>query len=186
MTERWKPVPGYQGSYDVSDAGRVRATRTGRELAGYVDRYGYCTVLLSQGGRSLRHKVHRLVCEAFNGPPSEAREVGHLDGNRQNNAATNLAWVTRSEQERHKVLHGTHTGGRNLIPGQPRGAANPNAKLTDAQAAEIRVRGFAGASCRALSREFGVSKDAVNRIIRGLSYGEAETPKPHGLEGTRP
>lgn len=43
-------------------------------------------------------KVHRLVCEAFNGPsPFERAVVMHLDENPANNRADNLKWGTQKE-----------------------------------------------------------------------------------------
>lgn len=43
-------------------------------------------------------KVHRLVCEAFNGPaPSERAVVIHLDEDATNNRADNLRWGTQKE-----------------------------------------------------------------------------------------
>jgi hypothetical protein len=50
------------------------------------------------------------------------------------------------------------------------GEDNHGAKLSMAQAEEIRRRGIAGEACRALAREFGVGHATANRIIRGLSY----------------
>lgn len=49
-----------------------------------------------------------MVCEAFHGLRPEGMEVRHLDGNSQNDAASNLAWGTRSENIRDAVRHGTH------------------------------------------------------------------------------
>jgi len=44
------------------------------------------------------HKVARLVCEAFNGPPPEGLNVCmHLDENSRNNRPTNLRWGTQKE-----------------------------------------------------------------------------------------
>ena len=174
MTE-WRRVPiSPYRSYEVSDDGRVR--RGSREMVGYVDRYGYRTVLLSYAGLAKRFKVHRLVCEAFHGPCANGREVGHLSGDKTDNSANNLAWVTRSENQAHQQLHGKNGGIANLVPGQPRGENNPTAKLTEKQADEIRTRVGAGETCRPLAREYGVSKDAINRIARRLTYSEAETP----------
>jgi hypothetical protein len=48
--------------------------------------------------RCKSHKVSRLVCEAFNGPPSKEKNVCmHLDENSRNNAPENLAWGTQKE-----------------------------------------------------------------------------------------
>jgi hypothetical protein len=159
MTE-WRrvPIPAYRG-YEVSSDGAVR--RDGRELKGYIDRYGYRTVLLSCGGLAKRFKVHRLVCGAFHGPPNILhRECAHLDGNKANNAAENLKWVSRSENMQHNVLHGVHGGG---VSGERHHAA----KLSDAQVAELRLKAVAGRSGRSLAKEYGILSAHASAIIRG-------------------
>lgn len=52
--------------------------------------------------------VHRLVAYAFYGKPNNAKErmcVDHRDGNKQNNYAPNLEWVTYSENMRRYRMH---------------------------------------------------------------------------------
>ena len=187
MIERWLDLPGYEGRYSVSDHGNVRANRLGATpLAGSVDRYGYRRVTINTDRKPKSHRVHRLVCLAFHGaPPTQTHEVGHLDGVKLNNAASNLAWVTRSQNELHKFDHGTRVRklrpeslGTQSMPGE----TNPLARLSNTQASEIRRRGLEGESCRLLAREFGVSKATTNKIIRGISYqaaSSAETPNPY-------
>lgn len=103
MTEIWKPIAGYEGTYEVSNCGRVRSVdkydtvgrfRKGRVLKASDNKYGYLTVCLYKDGKGKSIRVHRLVCEAFipneNGLPC----VNHKDENRQNNNADNLEWCT--------------------------------------------------------------------------------------------
>jgi len=47
------------------------------------------------------YKVHRLVCEAFNGPPFEGAVCMHLDSDYKNNKPENLAWGTQKENLNH-------------------------------------------------------------------------------------
>ena len=56
-----------------------------------------------------------------------------------------------------------------------RGERSPWAKLTQEKAAGIRARVAAGASKSAVSREFGVSRQTVLRVARGLDWC-ARTP----------
>lgn len=119
MSELWRPVIGYEGSYEVSDLGNVRSLdrrdRLGRRIAGVLMKptskgtAPHLKVELSGGpdGRVTR-LVHRIVLEAFDGPCPEGQECRHLDGDANNNRRTNLRWGTRSENNDDAVEHGTH------------------------------------------------------------------------------
>lgn len=160
IPSEWRRVPiSPYRSYEVSSDGRVR--RGGRELSGQTDRYGYRTVQLSYAGLSKRFKVHRLVCEAFNGPCPAGSECAHLNGDRACNLASNLAWVTPSANNRHKELHGTAQFGER----------HPRAKLSQKQVDEIRA---SECSTRAIAREFGVGQSQVVRIRTGQRWVEPQ------------
>lgn len=115
--EVWRPVPGYDGAYEVSSIGRVRSldrfnsagrfTR-GRVLRAPINNEGYRQVSLCVANTQKGCRVHRLVCWAFNGPPGPEDVVRHLDGDALNNCADNLAWGTASENARDAVVHRTN------------------------------------------------------------------------------
>lgn len=67
-------------------------------LKPYVIRSGYSLVNIYDGNGGCKHKlVHRLVADKFVPNPEGKPSVDHIDGNKQNNAASNLEFVTRSE-----------------------------------------------------------------------------------------
>lgn len=115
--ERWLPVPGYEGVYEVSDQGRVRSldriTTHGRRRKGMVlipsatDK-GYLHVGLHLGGSHDRYFIHRLVLRAFEGEAPAGHEARHLNGVPPDNALSNLAWGTHLENMRDQREHGTH------------------------------------------------------------------------------
>ena len=123
MVEQWKPVPGYDGLYEVSDHGNVRSlerittdtngrrTRMfrGKLLPGYVLPIGYRVFQLSSHDKtkSLQY-AHRLVLLAFRGPAPEQHEGCHEDGDSLNNRLDNLRWDTRSGNVQDSIRHGTH------------------------------------------------------------------------------
>lgn len=109
MAERWKPVCGYEGMYEVSDAGRVRSVErcvvckngttkrlSGRAIAASTDRNGYLSVLLSKEGNQRRLLVHRMVALAFIPNPNKYAEINHKDECKANNSVANLEWCDRS------------------------------------------------------------------------------------------
>lgn len=113
--ERWLPIPGYEGSYEVSDRGRVRSLdrivvrSDGREirckgkvLSQGVHPKGYLGVRLC--GKT--KKVHRLVLEAFVGPCPDGMECCHNNGIPGDNKLTNLRWGTRIENAADVRRHG--------------------------------------------------------------------------------
>ena len=110
MNEEWRPILlGFlkqESQYDVSNLGRVRNRRMSHVLKTYhvVNRSGenYEKVDLYQFGLRYKRFIHRLVAVAFHPNPEYKPEVNHWDENTLHNAATNLEWATRAEQEAHK------------------------------------------------------------------------------------
>lgn len=93
-----------EGCYPVGVEadGRIYAFTCGRYLKCYDNGLGYKAVKLKEisGGRRQQY-VHRLVAIAFIDNESGATDVNHIDGNKSNNHAENLAWVTRKENMQH-------------------------------------------------------------------------------------
>jgi hypothetical protein len=112
----WKPIPGYEGLYQVSENGEVlsarRATTRGGLLRRYPDGLGYLYVTLTREGAQKRFAVHRLVALSFIGPCPAGQEVRHLDGNSANPSLANLAYGTHTENMQDMVRHGTSSTGR--------------------------------------------------------------------------
>lgn len=97
---KYKPIAGYE-CYLVASNGTVINARTGNVLTGNIGNTGYRKVLLSQNGYVRTANVHRLVATAFCHREDGCDEVNHIDGNKRNNAASNLEWVSREGNLRH-------------------------------------------------------------------------------------
>ena len=102
MLEIWKQIKEYP-RYSVSNLGRVKNNNTDKVLKGYMDFKGYQRVCIHCRGEGIRKdlKVHRLVAEAFVPNPDNKPQVNHIDGNKQNNAASNLEFCTNQENQLH-------------------------------------------------------------------------------------
>ncbi len=98
--EQWKDIIGYEGYYEVSSEGRVRNIKTKQILKGDTNSIGYRRVTLYSPVKK-RFFIHRLVALHFCDGYSDELVVNHKDGNKLNNCAENLEWVTRSENDLH-------------------------------------------------------------------------------------
>lgn len=128
MTVEWRPVVGYQGLYEVSSDGQVRRlprvntyfaygrtiTRLlrGSLLTPQTLPKGYKHLQLSKDGNYRRVYIHRLVLEAFVGPPGPNQQACHNNGDPADNRVENLRWGTVSDNNRDQVRHGTHPEAR--------------------------------------------------------------------------
>ena len=99
MTETWKSISGYEGLYEVSDLGRVKSLKYGKEriLKPGGDTHGYLQVILCKDGHVKKFKVHRLVAEAFIQNPNNLDTVNHKDEVKTNNVASNLEWMSQKD-----------------------------------------------------------------------------------------
>lgn len=114
--EEWRPIPGYERTYEVSDLGRVRShprpTTPGGIRRTPLDSFGYPRVSMVQDGIQRSFRVHVLVMLAFVGPRPAGHEVRHINGDRRDPRLVNLAYGTHAENMRDMVTHGTSSGVR--------------------------------------------------------------------------
>lgn len=121
--ERYKPIKGYEGYYEVSNMGNVLSLSRktlgrwgkmkmspGRLLKPEVSNVGYVRVQLSKNGKRCKYLVHRLVAQTFIPNENNSPCVNHKDNNRQNNSLENLEWCTYKENSEHGVRLGTIKG----------------------------------------------------------------------------
>lgn len=95
----YRKIDGYQ--YSISSSGTVRNDRTGNDITPALSNSGYLRVRLWKKGKGKNFYVHRLVALAFIANTDQKSEVNHIDGDKTNNVASNLEWVTGKENKRH-------------------------------------------------------------------------------------
>lgn len=116
--ERWEPIRGYEGLYDVSSWGQVRSYDQilnrkngpvrwkGRILKPQRGSKGHWGVNLHKAGKSKTHFIHRLVAEAFLDNDKGHPLVRHLDDVKEHNHLENLAWGTYSDNAYDAIRNG--------------------------------------------------------------------------------
>lgn len=176
-SEIWKPIVGFEELYEVSSLGRVRALpRTVFRPSGKVQKaarlltisphiktkYNLVRLTKSKGDSPLC-RVCVLVCEAFHGARPHGMFASHRNGNRQDDRADNLRWLTRKQNESEKVDHGTLLFGEN----------SPVSKYTLKDAVAISEMRKTGLTYSEISDRLGFSIYFIASVCGGYSWKRA-------------
>jgi len=100
--EIWKKVSNTIKTYWVSNLGRFKNSfgvimnNYKKPVSGYI----------SVGIDNITYRLHRIVALTFIENPENKEQVNHIDGNKTNNAVSNLEWVTNQENQIHKFKTG--------------------------------------------------------------------------------
>lgn len=167
MMEVWKPIPGFEGYYEVSDCGGVRSVdrilssgrpRRGKFLSPKASDSGHLSVRLCRDGLQTWCGVHRLVLLTFRGPPPRrGMEGAHNNGRPSDNRLGNLRWDTPKGNAADRVIHGTEMFGMK----------NPRAKLTDEQVAQIFDMSAAGMKGKDIAEAMSCTPANISSILTG-------------------
>ncbi len=153
------------GMYKVTDDGRVFTVKYQRFLDTVVDKYGYLKVrLVSTDGGRHRYSVHRLVLENFSPVDGmDKMQVNHKDGDKKNNALSNLEWTTPKENILHACAHGLRHNQQGCGNN-----ANKHPKEQVLKVIELLKTGeYTGAQ---IDEMVGAYSDFANSIRRGERY----------------
>jgi len=152
--EMWKPIPGYEGYYEVSNLGRVRSLRGGKLLK--LNGVRYIHVALQIDGVREDRSVHKLVLAAFVGPCPIGMLALHRDDVKKNNVLSNLRYGTAEDN----CADATKNGARRRGPWLPVGH-------------EDRVKDLArfGVSATQIGAYLNINRGIVPRILKGELYG---------------
>ena len=136
VIEKWKPIKGYEGLYEISNYGDIRSytkRSNGKLLKPQISRKGYLTVMLYKDSVVKCLKIHRLVAQAFLPNPDNLPQINHKDENKRNNDVNNLEWCTNEYNHNY--------GSRNKRSGVNAGISNTNNPLTSKSIKQYTMNG---------------------------------------------
>lgn len=176
MGEAWKPIPNWEGYYEVSNQGNVRSvdrviihptfnapTRIkGVRLKKFANDKGYLCFHASRNGKYRRVWIHRAVLEAFVELKPAGAVCMHLNNDPADNRLENLRWGTQQENIRQCVEDGRQVNAKKTHC--PRGH-----KLVEPNLVPYHLKRGKRAcySCNWASQRFGVKRsgeDVIQRI----------------------
>ena len=101
-SEQWRRCQYPLVRYEVSSLGRIRHARRKQPLQLKINNWGYLTISVRQNKSYKTVLIHHQVALSFCEGWREGLQVNHKDGDKHNNRAANLEWVTASENVRHE------------------------------------------------------------------------------------
>ena len=96
-------IDGLSTDYNINEQGQIFSNKTHKILTGTIMNTGYRMVRLTTEAGKKGYAVHRLVAETFIPNPDGLPIVNHKDGNKLNNAVSNLEWVSAAENRQHAI-----------------------------------------------------------------------------------
>lgn len=176
MEEIWKDIKNYEGLYQISNLGNIKALPKirGRALVKEkilkpkIGQRGYKQIVLSKNNVKKGACIHRLVAIAFIPNTENKPFINHKDGNKINNCVSNLEWCTCREN----TMHALNMGLRKYIVA-PKGADVKNAKLTKDDVNFIRnnfKRRDKEYGINALAKRFNVERHTITKVINRKTY----------------
>lgn len=158
MQEIWRNIPNFPG-YQVSNLGRVWSKKTKRVRKVHTQARGYWHIVLCHQNKTKTIRLNRLVLQVFVGPPpSPEYHAAHKDGDKNNNALSNLYWATPQQNVNDRKRHGTYYGGSD----------HPMAKLTKGDLVYAKWLRSIKCSWVEIASELGVQPDTISQRVRRL------------------
>ena len=176
---RFVDIPGFFGYRAGSDGSVWSRWKRGtggigiiwRVLSPIIQGNGYMQVAMrSDCGVITRKSVHVVIAESFHGPRPNGMLACHNDGDKSNNAPSNIRWATPKENMDDKIIHGTQ------FYGEKSGRAvtdDYTAIRLRKRYAEVKkgMRKAPNGAVQVLSREFGLNQHTVAYICtRGWKH----------------
>jgi hypothetical protein len=107
ITEEWKVIKDFNNEYYISNLGRIKSVKFGKEKFLKIDYASkYAKIHLFKNNKRTKFTIHRLVAIYFVKNLEDKPCVNHIDGNKFNNIYLNLEWCTNQENSIHAWENG--------------------------------------------------------------------------------
>jgi len=160
----WKKIKKYP-NYEISDAGKIRISKSQKQLKPGIGSHGYLNVVLSKNNCHETKTIHSLVAEAFLGIRPEKCICHHKDGNKLNNKLSNLEYISY----RSNLIHALNSG---LNPS--RGSGNFHAKLKESEVWLIKKLLHYKVKQILIAKMFLTSPQNINHIAKNRRWNGVE------------
>ena len=123
MKEELREVKGYDGTYLVSNIGKIYSLHSGelKEKKAFAGHHGYLRVALFKNGKGKKYFVHRLVAESFIENTDNCNTVDHINKNTSDNNIDNLRWMDGAQNTSRSLSHLTQDDVRYIRQNYQRG-----------------------------------------------------------------
>lgn len=161
--EEWKDLPGYEGSYQVSNEGRIKSLPKKWQPRYKILKYrmqnkGYASIVFCINQVRVYKLVHVLVASLFIKNDIDGLEVNHRDGDKWNNRVSNLEWGTHQANAEHAFRTGLN---KNF------GENHHNSKITPEIVRDILCSARSSAE---MAQKYGIQSSVVCAIRKGKSW----------------
>lgn len=152
-------IPYIKDLYTIDDLGNIYSDISGKMKTRNKGNTEYQIInLMTLEGKKKTFRVHRLVMMAFHPIQNmDDMEVNHIDGNKQNNALSNLQWCTASENQ----LHAFQIG----LQKPKKGEKSNFSKLTQKDVDKIFNLRRKGLTQKQIAEKIGCTRSNISYIL---------------------
>lgn len=158
IQEIWRDVVGFESHYEISNLGNIRRKRSKRQrMINYAQIYP--TITLSANGVKKTYRVHRIVAKAFLPAIHGKSHVNHKNGDKTDNRAINLEWVTQAENNLHAYRE---------LKRRPSllGVIPANRKVVKSDIPTYHELNMSGMSTEEIGRIYGINGSTIRKHLR--------------------
>lgn len=147
-------------NYIITDSGVIYRKKSNKIMKQHLDKDGYLVLNLSNNGIKKQCRVHRLVAIAFIPNPEGLATVNHINHNKLDNRVTNLEWLSNYDNAKDGCKYAPKFFGEKATA----------AKLTQAQADQIRLDYANGISRKELAQQYKITTASIGNVINNKTY----------------